>query len=140
VDAAKYVWWDEMREYIPILTDLLQITEKMSEQAKAIHSNMNQNETEQLEDLQILVGKREIVIKQLDGCIQEKNFHWTVEDQHKLRRIYTLEQTLQPLMNDLYQSFLKQMNRLNQRKEVSKKFIGAYQNVNTDGSFIDKRK
>lgn len=140
MDAAKYVWWYVMRDYQRSLTDLLQITEDISKQAKAIHSNMNQNEPKQLENLQILVEKREDVMKQLDSYMQQKDFLWTEEDKQKIQKLKMLDQTLQPQMNNLYQSFLKQMNRINQTKQVSKKYIGAYQNMTTDGSFIDKRK
>lgn len=129
-----------MREGQDFISDLLKITEEIKEQVKAIHSNMNQNEPEQLEYVQILVEKREYVIKQLDAYMRQKEFQLTEEDKLKIRKLKTLEQELQPVMNNLFQSFLKQMNRMNQTKQVSKKYFGVYQNMTTDGSFIDKRK
>ncbi len=129
-----------MREQQRYLTELLQITEEISVLVKAVHLNMNQNEPEQLVNLQILVEKREHTIKQLDTYMKQWDFQWSEENKPMLVRLKTLEQTLQPLMNNLYQSFLKQINRLNHKKLVSKKYFGAYQNMTMDGSFIDKRK
>lgn len=129
-----------MGECQNILSEFLEITEEILLHAQSIAPNMNQNEPEQLDKLQSLVEMRENVIKQLDAYIAEPDHNWTEEDQQKIEKLKTHDQTLQPLMNNLYQSFIKQMNRINQTKQVSKKYIGAYQNMSTDGSFIDKRK
>ena len=129
-----------MKEHQNVLTELLQLTEEIYGKAKAIRLKMEDNEAEQLETLQLLVEKREQVIKQLDDFMQQVDFQWTEEDRTLIQKIKEIEQVLQPLMNGLYQSFLTQMNRINQTKQISKKYIGAYQNVSTEGSFIDKRK
>lgn len=127
-----------MRENQQLLADLLQITEEIYGQVKAIDSKLNQNELEQVEYIPVLLEKREMVIKQLDAYKQD--FQWTHEDKQKIEQLRILNQELQPMMNSLHQSFLKQINRMNQRKQMSKKYIGAYQNMTIDGSFIDKRK
>lgn len=129
-----------MGGYPIVLTELLRLTEEIHGQAKAIQSKMEDNEAEQLETLQLLVEKREYVIKQLDTHMQRADFQWTEEEIKVIYKLKDYEQTLQPLMSGLYKSFLTQMNRINQTKQISKKYIGAYQNSSTEGSFIDKRK
>lgn len=129
-----------MRAQRSLLTELLQLTEEINDKLIKIHPNMNENEPELLEQVQFLVEKREDVIKQLKETKPEQDFQWAQEDQEKIKKLKTLEQTLQPLMNNLYRSFAKQMDRINQTKQVSKKYFGAYQTMTTDGSFIDKRK
>lgn len=130
-----------MRNQQILLNSLLQITENLIEQAKEIQTNIKDNETQQLENVQILVDKREQSIQQLDAYMkQQQDFQWTQEEQQTIRELKTLEHSLQPLMNNLYDSFLKQMDRIHQTKQVSKKYFAAYQTISTDGSFIDKRK
>jgi len=129
-----------MSEYQTALTGLLQLTEEILERAKTIQSKMEDNEAEQLETLQLLVEKREYVIEQLDTHMQQADFQWAEEEKKVIYKLKDYEQTLQPLMSGLYKSFLTQMNRINQTKQISKKYIGAYQNNSTEGSYIDKRK
>jgi flagellar protein FliT len=129
-----------MNEYQVALNGLLHLTEEMHEKAKAIRSKMEDNEAEQVETLQLLVEKRELTILQLDTYIQQSNFQWTEEDKALIAQLKETDQKLQPLMIGLHQSFLTQMNKINQTKQVSKKYIGAYQNMAANGSFIDKRK
>jgi len=129
-----------MIDHQRILTDLLQLTEEIDDKLKKIRPNMNDNEAVLLEQVQFLVEKRGEVIKQLQESKQQQDFQWTQEDQKKIQKLETLEHALQPMMNNLYRSFAKQMNRINQTKTVSKKYFGAYQTMTTDGSFIDKRK
>ena len=129
-----------MSDYQVALIGLLQITEELHGKAKAICSKMEDNEAEQLESIQLLVEQRELAIQQLDTYIQQPDFQWTEEDRVLIGQLKETDQKLQPLMNGLYQSFLTQMNKINQTKQVSKKYIGAYQNMAANGSFIDKRK
>jgi flagellar protein FliT len=140
MDAAKYVWWYAMTTQQRLLTELLQLTEEINDQLKRIQPNMNDNEPTSLEQVQALVEKRGGVINQLKESMKQQDFQWAKEDQEKIQKLNTLEQVIQPLMNNLYQSFAKQMDRINQNKQVSKKYFGAYQTMTTDGSFIDKRK
>jgi len=129
-----------MSEYQAALNGLLHLTKELHEKAKLIRSKMEDNEAEQLESIQLLVEKRELAIQQLDTYIQQEDFQWTEEDRVVISQLKETDQKLQPLMNGLYQSFLAQMNKINQTKQVSKKYIGAYQNMAANGSFIDKRK
>jgi len=129
-----------MSGYQNTLTGLLQLTEEIYEQSKAIRSKMEDNEDEQLETLQLLVEKREIVIKQLDTYMKQAGFQWSEEDKKMIHKLKETEQKLQPLMNGLYQSFQTQMNRISQTKKMSQKYSGSYQNMTTNGSFFDQRK
>ena len=129
-----------MIEYQLRLTELLELTEEVYSQAKAVHSKMEDNEADHLEVVQNLYEKRQNVIEQLDASLQKIAFQWTSEDQQTIAKLKTYEEKLQPLINGLHQSFLTQMNRISQTKQMSKKYIGAYQNTAVGGSFIDQRK
>jgi flagellar protein FliT len=140
VDAAKYVRWHVMSGYEKELNTLLKLTEEVYAQALTVHSNMEDNEPEKLEAVQNLFERRQEVIEQLDAQMRQPNFQWAPTDRDSITRLQDYEQKLQPLLNGLHQSFLTKMNRINQNKQVSKKYFGAYQNTSTEGSFIDKRK
>ena len=116
------------------------MTEDIKELAQSIGSKMEDNEVEHVEILQSLMEKRQEVISQLDNYIQQPGFHWNTEDRKMIAELKQHDTTLQPLLNGLHRSFLAQINRLNQTKQVSKKYYNAYQQMATDGSFIDKRK
>ena len=122
------------------LIEFLQLTKEIYHQAKAVHSKMEDNDNEQLEAIQLLFDKRQQAIEQMESQIQQTSFEWTAEDLLVIENLKEIEQLLQPLMNQLHKSFLSQMNRITQTKQVSTKYMGAYQNMATEGSFIDKRK
>ncbi|PUB14687.1 flagellar protein FliT [Paenisporosarcina sp. OV554] len=129
-----------MNEKHNALTEFLHLTEKIHHQAKAVHSKMEDNDNERLEAIQSLFDKRQQIIEQMESFLQQANFGWTGEDRLVIEQLKEIEQSLQPLMNNLHKSFLSQMNRITQTKQVSTKYMGAYQNMATEGSFIDKRK
>lgn len=122
------------------LSEFLQLTKEINNQAKAVHSKMEDNDNEQLEAIQALFDQRQQAIEQMETYIQQTNFEWTAEDRLIIEQLQEIEQVLQPLLNSLHQSFLLQMNRITQTKQISTKYMGAYQNMATEGSFIDKRK
>jgi len=122
------------------LSEFLQLTQEIYYQAKTVHSKMEDNDNEHLESIQALFDNRQQAIEQIEIHIQQMNFEWTAEDRLVIEQLKEIEQALQPLMNSLHQSFLLQMNRITQTKQVSTKYMGAYQNIATEGSFIDKRK
>ena len=129
-----------MTGYKKELQSLLEITEEIYNQALTVHPNMEENEPENLEAVQNLFEKRQEVINRLDPHLQQPNFQWTPTDREQIKKLQAYEQKLQPLLKGLHQSFLTKMNRINQNKQVSKKYFDAYQNTSTEGSFIDKRK
>lgn len=129
-----------MLEYQLRLTELLQLTEEIFHKAQAIRSTMEDNDTEQIIAVQELFDQREITIQELDQAKQQSDFQWTDEDRKTIAKLKVLEKQLQPLMKGLHQAFLTQMNRISQTKQVSRKYIGAYQNTAAGGSFIDQRK
>jgi len=122
------------------LSEFLQLTQEIYYQAKAVHSKMEDNDNEQLEAIQAMFDKRQQAIEQMESHIHQTNFEWTAEDRLVIEQLKEIEQTLRPLMNSLHHSFLLQMNRITQTKQVSTKYMGAYKNMATEGSFIDKRK
>jgi hypothetical protein len=129
-----------MKEHQNAVSRVLQITEKIHEQAKAIRTKMENNDAEQLETLQLLFDKREIVIQELDTYMQQEGFQWTEGDRKVINQLNEYELILKPLMDGLHRSFLTQMNQISQTKQVTQKYFGAYQNMKTNGSFFDKRK
>jgi len=123
-----------------LLTELLACTEGIAEQVKGIHNNMKENELESFAKIQVLLDQREKVLNQLDVIQQQQPFGWTENDQQIIQKLKSIEQTVQLRMNELYQSFARQMKRVQQTKSVSKKYLAAYQTLTVDGSFIDRRK
>lgn len=129
-----------MNEYHFNLIKLLSISEEIYQLATMVNSKMENNSDGQLEELQLLFDQRQIVIHQLAVLKEQKDFQWDEEDRNLIAKLKEYESLLQPLMNGLHQSFAAQINRISKTKQASKKYIGAYQNVATEGSFIDKRK
>jgi flagellar protein FliT len=129
-----------MTEQHTALTEFLQLTENIYRQTQAVHAKMEDNDHEQLETVQALFDKRQQAIDQMETYRQQTTFQWTAEDKLIIGQLQETEQALQPLLNSLHQSFLLQMTRITQTKQVSTKYMGAYQNMATEGSFIDKRK
>lgn len=122
------------------LTDLLQQTKELHGKASAIDVKMENNEDGQLEELQEMFEKRQETIACLSAFTGSDGFNWTASDREKISELKELEETLQPMVKGLYRAFGEQLNRINQTKQMSKKYIGAYQNMGAGGSFIDKRK
>ncbi|MGO1057776.1 flagellar protein FliT [Planococcus sp. FY231025] len=126
--------------YGQYLIDLLGQTKELHAKASAIDAKMENNEDGQLEELQALFEKRQETIAGLSASTESDGFHWTAVDREKISELKELEETLQPMVKGLYRAFGEQLNRINQTKQMSKKYIGAYQNMGAGGSFIDKRK
>ena len=122
-----------------IMYAFLEQTQELYKKAKHINSRMEANEEGIVEALEALFDHRQEAISQLDTFVKQKNFQWTAEEQEIIQQLKEIEQKLQPLLNNLYQSFSAQVKRVTQTKQFSKKYIGAYQTVATEGSFIDKR-
>lgn len=122
------------------LEELLSITEQLKEKLSTVHSNLKNNNPEQVELILELVENRQVIIDQLEETKKQPDFKWTEEDRIIFTRLQELDENIGPIMIKLFQSFQTQITRINQTKQVSKKYIGAYQNMMTDGSFIDKRK
>lgn len=129
-----------MSGYEKGLNTLLKLTEEVYFQAQSVNSNMEENEPEELEAVQRIFENRQEVIDQLETYTKQPNFQWAPTDSEQIAKLQDYEQKLQPLLNGLHQSFLAKMNQINQNRQVSKKYFGAYQNTSTEGSFIDKRK
>lgn len=126
--------------YGQYLIDLLQQTKELHGKASAIDVKMENNEDGQLEELQAMFEKRQETIARLSAFTGIDGFNWTASDREKISELKELEETLQPMVKGLYRAFGEQLNRINQTKQMSKKYIGAYQNMGAGGSFIDKRK
>lgn len=126
--------------YQTVLAEFLQLTEEIYQQAKALFSDMKDNDAQQVENLQSLFDQRQQLITQLDTYVQQSDFQWTDEDKQSILQLKETEQKLQPLMKNLHKSFSLQLNRINQTKQGSQKYVNAYRNVSIEGSFIDKRK
>ena len=122
------------------LAEFLDLTEKLNAQSKTVHSKMDDNEEGQLEAVQELFERRQVVIEQLSEYTKAAEFNWTTADKIIINQLKGYEDEMQPLLNGLHQSFTTQMNRLNQTSQASKKYVGAYQTKSTEGSFIDQRK
>jgi len=126
--------------YKQYLNEFLQLTENLLVQLNHIQIDMKKNEPGEVEKILHLVEQREEVIKQLDPHIKQEGFSWSDEDKQIIEKIREYQEELEPKMLDIYQSFSIQLSKLKQRKQMTNKYVGAYQVSTTNGSFIDKRK
>lgn len=122
------------------LQELLELTEAILAKAKTIGSKMDDNQTEDLVEVQILFDRRQEVIDRLEALKNGAEFEWSAEGKEMVKSLQDAELELNPLMNSLHQAFTNQMNRINQTKQMSKKYRGAYQSTPADGTFLDIRK
>ena len=122
-----------------IMYAFLEQTQELYEKAECINSRMEANEEGSVEALETLFYRRQEAINQLETFMKQRNFRWTDEEQSIIEEVKEIDQQLQLLLNDLHQSFFTQIKRIVQTKEISKKYVGAYQTMATEGSFIDKR-
>ncbi|RNF38772.1 flagellar protein FliT [Planococcus salinus] len=129
-----------MEQQHDLLQQLLELTEAILEKAQTIGSKMEDNQVEDLVELQLYFDKRQEVIDRLEASRNESAFDWSPEGQEKITQLQASEQQLIPLMTQLHQAFAGQMNRINQTKQLSKKYRGAYQSAPSDGTFFDRRK
>lgn len=123
----------------PIMVAFLKQTLELYEKAQHINSRMEANEEGIVESLETLFANRQESIRQLEIFMKQRNFQWTTEELSIIEQLKEIDQQLQPLINNLHQSFFAQIKRITQTKEISKKYSGAYQGMATAGSFIDKR-
>ena len=122
-----------------IMYAFLEQTRELYEKAQHINSRMEANEEGMVEALEGIFTCRQEAIKQLETFMRQKNFRWTVEEHAIIEQVKEIDDQLHLLLNNLHQSFFTQIKRIAQTKEVSKKYVGAYQTTTTGGSFIDKR-
>ncbi|MDJ0331408.1 flagellar protein FliT [Planococcus sp. S3-L1] len=122
-----------------IMYAFLKQTYDLYEKAQQINSRMEANEEGIVESLEMLFANRQESIRQLEIFMKQRNFKWTAEELSIIAQLKEIDQQLQPLINNLHQSFFTQIKRITQTKEISKKYSGAYQGMATAGSFIDRR-
>lgn len=122
------------------LQELLELTEAILTKAKTIGSKMDDNQPEDLVEVQILFDRRQEVIERMEASKNGAEFNWTAEGREMVKSLQEADCELNPLMNSLHQTFANQMNRINQTKQMSKKYRGAYQSAPADGTFLDIRK
>ncbi|AIY04076.1 hypothetical protein Plano_0111 [Planococcus sp. PAMC 21323] len=128
-----------MSDSKPIMYAFLKQTRELYERAQHINARMEDNEEGIVESLETLFDNRQESIHQLDTFMKQRNFRWSEEEHSIIEQLKEIDQHLQPLINNLHQSFFAQIQRITQTKEISKKYSGAYQEMATAGSFIDKR-
>lgn len=128
-----------MSDSKPIMYAFLKQTRELYEKAQHINARMEDNEEGIVESLETLFDNRQESIHQLDTFMKQRNFRWSEEEHSIIEQLKEIDQHLQPLINNLHQSFFAQITRITQTKEMSKKYSGAYQEMATAGSFIDKR-
>ncbi|ANU09191.1 hypothetical protein A1A1_00175 [Planococcus antarcticus DSM 14505] len=122
-----------------IMYAFLKQTYDIYEKAQHINSRMEDNEEGIVESLETLFASRQESIRHLEIFMKQRNFQWTTEELSIIEQLQEIDQQLQPLINNLHQSFFAQIKRITQTKEISKKYSGAYQGMAAAGSFIDKR-
>lgn len=121
------------------LTTLHELTKEIIHKVNVIKENMEENEPEQVETLQLLVEERGKSLKELEEIIEEPGFQWSSNERIIIKELKALNDELEPKLKKFYLSFLKQLKRINQSKQVTNKYAMNAEGV-MDGAYIDKRK
>lgn len=123
-----------------LLQELYQQTESMVHLIEQIDGNMEQNEPEQLEKLELSISQRGLIIESMVKLSKNKATNWSPAQQEQIGQIQEWEMNMKPKLTQVYQSFARQINKLQQGKQTTQHYSESYAVMNTDGSYIDKRK
>lgn len=123
-----------------LLQELYQQTESMVHLIEQIDDNMEQNEPEQLEKLELSISQRGLIIESMVKLSKNKATNWSPAQQEQIGQIQEWEMNMKPKLTQVHQSFARQINKLQQGKQATQHYSESYAVMNTDGSYIDKRK
>lgn len=123
-----------------LLQELYQQTESMVHLIEQIDDNMEQNEPEQLEKLELFISQRGLIIESMVKLSKNKATNWSPAQQEQIGQIQEWEMNMKPKLTQVHQSFARQINKLQQGKQATQHYSESYAVMNTDGSYIDKRK
>lgn len=129
-----------MSEKVTRISELYQLSETIFAKAAGLNAKMENNRTEDMEELPILFAKRQEAIEILDALMKTPGFAWTAEERKLAVGLAALEKELQPLLNGLHGAYKIQMEHISQTKQISVKYKNSYQNTSVDGTFFDARK
>lgn len=129
-----------MSEKVTRISALYQLSETIFTKVAGLDVKMENNRTEDLEELPVLFAKRQEAIENLDVLMKTPGFAWTAEERELVGSLAALEKELQPLLNGLHGAYKTQMERISQTKQMSVKYKNSYQNASVDGTFFDARK
>lgn len=105
---------------------------------KKIDSNMENNDLVDIDMLLELVEKREALIKEYSSILQN-NINWGSVEQEKLAQMREWELAMQTKLNEIFQAFSIQLNRLQQGKQTTKFYNESSEISYTEGVYLDKR-
>jgi hypothetical protein len=123
-----------------LFQELYHLTKTIDGNIQYINIDMDKNDDEQLEKLQDLISKRGEIIGQLAPILQREEIEWTTSEQEIIQKMKEWELSFQPRLKKIYQAFSHQINKLQQGKQLSRRYHEGYGDVYADGVYFDKRK
>lgn len=121
-----------------VLQSLYDLSLKIYNCLKKIDSNMENNDLVDIDMLLELVEKREALIKEYSSILQN-NINWGSVEQEKLAQMREWELAMQTKLNEIFQAFSIQLNRLQQGKQTTKFYNESSEISYTEGVYLDKR-
>lgn len=122
-----------------LLQELYNLTKAIHNDIQHINTDMEKNDEDQLEKLDGLVSKRKEIIERL-APILLRGFEWTPTELENIQQMREWELGFQPQLAEIYQGFTQQINRLQQGKQISKRYHEGNTEMYMDGVYFDKRK
>ena len=122
-----------------LLSELHQLTEELHALLHSLNKEMEQNDPEQVEAVNQLLGKRKTIMAKLEPLLSSPQ-PWSTKEQQLISRIKEREAGNQEQLKGLYQAFSAQIQKLQQGKKLTQHYQGSYEPVYIDGVYIDKKK
>lgn len=123
-----------------LLEELYHLTKTIDAHIQHVDVDMDKNDDEQLEKLQELIFKRGEIIDQLAPIMQREEIEWTTSEQEVIQKMKEWELSFQPRLEKIYKAFSSQIRKLQQGKQISRRYHEGYRDVYSDGVYFDKRK
>lgn len=119
-------------------------TVKIKQLLGSIDEDMEKNEPEVVDQFLQLVQERGETIQTLQILMQQKaeskTQSWSPLELQKIEQIQAIEPTLQPKIEQIMEAFQEQFKKLQQGKQATSNYNRAYETLQTDGTYFDKRK
>jgi hypothetical protein len=123
-----------------LLEEIYHLTKTIDGSIQHINIDMDKNDDEQLGKLEGVILKRGEIIEQLAPIIQREEVEWTTREQEIIQKMKEWELSFQPRLEKIYKAFSSQIRKLQQGKQISRRYHEGYEDVYADGVYFDKRK
>lgn len=146
MDVANHVWWygrivmSQIQTKQRLFQRLYECTQHIHSQIERLNRDMDENDSQDIEKLDELISERGKVIEQISPILKNESNEWTTGEQYQIKQMKEWEESFQPKLLSLHESFSVQFNKLKKGKQVTKFYHEQYNSLYTDGAYFDKRK